>query len=116
LPASEDAGAHGADAPAAEAAMRKTGNISEHVHYAWGDVAAGFGEADAVVERTFTTSAVHQSYLETQSCMVQPDPLTGGATVWTSTQAFHAERWRSENPETDAPGTPLAAASQQFAI
>jgi CO/xanthine dehydrogenase Mo-binding subunit len=84
--ASEDAAAHGAEAPAAESERRKGGNVAEHVHYSWGDIGRGFAEADAVVERTFTTPVVHQAYLETQGCVVQPDVLTGGANVWTSTQ------------------------------
>ncbi|VAW39165.1 hypothetical protein MNBD_CHLOROFLEXI01-4918, partial [hydrothermal vent metagenome] len=52
-----------------------------------GDLAEGFAAADIVVERPFSTPMVHQSYLETFSMLVQPDPMGAGATVWTSTQA-----------------------------
>ena len=46
-----------------------------------------------LVERSFTTPMVHQSYLEPHATIVQPDPMTGGVTVWSSTQAiFHVRR------------------------
>jgi CO/xanthine dehydrogenase Mo-binding subunit len=85
---SDEAGAHGADAgeDGQEGAPRRS-NIASRRHFKRGDVTAGFAEADVVVERTFNTSMVHQSYLEPHATVVQPDPLTGGATVWTSTQA-----------------------------
>lgn len=85
---SNEAGAHGADVGDGngQAATRRD-NVSSRRHFERGDVAAGFAEADVVIERTFNTSMVHQSYLEPHATVVQPDPLTGGATVWTSTQA-----------------------------
>jgi CO/xanthine dehydrogenase Mo-binding subunit len=89
LPGSSDeGGAHGADVggDGQEVAQRRS-NVTSQRRFKRGDVAAAFAEADAVVERTFNTSMVHQSYLETHSTVVQPDPFTGGATVWTSTQA-----------------------------
>ena len=57
-----------------------------------GDVEAGFAEADVIIERTVVTPMVHQSAIETQSMIVQPDPVTGGATVWSSTQAPFDQR------------------------
>ncbi len=89
LPGSSDeAGAHGADTDEdSQEETRRRSNVSSRRHFKRGDVAAGFAEADVLVERTFNTSMVHQSYLEPHATVVQPDPLTGGATVWTSTQA-----------------------------
>ncbi|MGD2077322.1 MAG: xanthine dehydrogenase family protein molybdopterin-binding subunit [Chloroflexota bacterium] len=85
---SDEAGAHGADVDDGDdERARRRNNISSQRHFERGDVATGFAGADVVVERTFTTSMVHQSYLEPHATVVQPDPLTGGATVWTSTQA-----------------------------
>ena len=89
LPGSNDeAGAHGADAGGdGQEQSRRRSNVASRRHFKRGDVAAGFDEADVVVERTFNTSMVHQSYLEPHATVVQPDPLSGGATVWTSTQS-----------------------------
>ena len=88
LPGSSDeAGAHGADVGSAGQQVARRTNVSARSHFTRGDAQAGFAKADAVVERTFNTSMVHQSYLEPHATVVQPDPLTGGATVWTSTQS-----------------------------
>jgi CO/xanthine dehydrogenase Mo-binding subunit len=84
----EEAGAHGADLGSGddEQAPQRS-NVSDRRQYRRGDVAAGFDQADVIVERTFTTSMIHHNYLEPHATVVQPDPLTGGVTVWTSTQA-----------------------------
>jgi CO/xanthine dehydrogenase Mo-binding subunit len=82
-----EAAAHGADVESDEHEENRPSNIANDSHFKRGDVATGFAEADVIIERSFTTSMVHQGYLETFSSVIQPDPLTGGATVWTSTQA-----------------------------
>ena len=84
--ASEEAAAHGADVEGEEEQATHP-NVAQTVHFHRGDVRQGFAEADVVVEYTFTTPWVHQNYLEPHATLVQPDPATGGATVWTSTQA-----------------------------
>jgi CO/xanthine dehydrogenase Mo-binding subunit len=84
---SDEAGAHGADLGNDKSERSERSNSSSTHHWSRGDAAAGFAEADIVVERTFTTSMVHQSYLEPHATVVQLDPLGDGATVWTSTQA-----------------------------
>ena len=60
-------------------------NIASRVEFALGDVQAGFEEADVIVERVFTTQAVHQGYIEPHACVgtISPD---GMATVWCSSQ------------------------------
>jgi CO/xanthine dehydrogenase Mo-binding subunit len=84
----DDAGAHGADAGGdGEAEEEKPSNIAGHTKVERGDIEKGFAEADVIVERTFTTPMVHQSSIETQGVMVQPDPVTGGVTVWGSMQS-----------------------------
>ncbi len=85
--ASEEAAAHGADVEGGEEDGRRHPNVTNQVHFSRGDVAQGFREADVVVERTFTTPMVHQSYLEPHAVIAQPDPLTGGVTIWSCTQA-----------------------------
>jgi CO/xanthine dehydrogenase Mo-binding subunit len=82
---SSEAGAHGAGDDGDDE-EDEAGNVSGRSHHHRGDVDEGFAEADLIVERTFTTSAVHQNYLEPHATVVQPDPAGPGVTVWTSTQ------------------------------
>jgi CO/xanthine dehydrogenase Mo-binding subunit len=82
---SSEAGAHGAGDDGDEE-KEEAGNVCGRNRFERGDVAAGFAAADVIVERTFTTSAVHQNYLEPHATVVQPDPAGPGVTVWTSTQ------------------------------
>ena len=66
-------------------------NISNRVEYKQGDIDQGFEEAEVIVENTYRLPMVHQSYLETQSCTVTPDPL-GGLLVYASTQSLFGTR------------------------
>ncbi|MDX1616047.1 MAG: xanthine dehydrogenase family protein molybdopterin-binding subunit [Candidatus Promineifilaceae bacterium] len=84
---SGEAGAHGVDLAADEDRERRSSNVAGQRHYERGDIAAGFADADVVVERTFTTAMVHQGYLEPHATVAQPDLLGGGVTLWSSTQA-----------------------------
>ncbi|MYE26421.1 MAG: molybdopterin-dependent oxidoreductase, partial [Chloroflexi bacterium] len=45
-----------------------------------GDIEAAFAAADVIVERAFDTPMVHQSSIETQGWVAQPNPLNGGLT------------------------------------
>jgi xanthine dehydrogenase molybdenum-binding subunit len=60
-------------------------NIASHIQFKRGDLEQGFAQADVIVEREFTTSTVHQGYIE-------PHVSTahwlsdGRLTVWTSSQ------------------------------
>jgi CO/xanthine dehydrogenase Mo-binding subunit len=100
-----DAGAHGADIGSDAKSKRKASNVAGQESFVRGDVAAGFAEADVVIEGTFTTPMVHQSALETQSLVAEPNPLTGGITLWASTQAPFGARNEVANvlgiPESD---------------
>ncbi|MCC6314678.1 MAG: xanthine dehydrogenase family protein molybdopterin-binding subunit [Thermomicrobiales bacterium] len=84
----EEASMHNADAArsAVEEAEDLPPNVSNTVNFHRGDIAAGFAAADVVVEHTFESQAIHQGYIETQTCLVDVDPL-GRLTVYTSTQA-----------------------------
>lgn len=69
----------------------KPTNISKHFVFEKGDVAAGFAEADVVVEREFDTAMVHQGYIEPHNATVlwnTDDKLT----VWLSTQGSFSVR------------------------
>jgi CO/xanthine dehydrogenase Mo-binding subunit len=69
------------------------GNICAQSVVAWGDVEAGFRQADHVFEHAFTTSTVHQSYLEPMATVAQYEP-GGKLTIWTSTQGTYVVRSR----------------------
>ena len=60
-------------------------NISNKTMFARGDVARGFAEADAVVERRFTVDVAHQGYIEPCATVAEVSP-NGMTTVWASTQ------------------------------
>ena len=85
---SEEAAAHGAGDVSEEAdAAPSSPNVTNAMRFERGDLAAGFAEADAVVERVFRTASVHQSYIEPHASLVDPDPMGDGMTVYCSTQA-----------------------------
>ncbi|MFP6592878.1 MAG: xanthine dehydrogenase family protein molybdopterin-binding subunit [Candidatus Latescibacterota bacterium] len=63
----------------------KKSNIASHNQQDMGDVAAGFTEADKVVEREFRTATIHQGYIEPHNTTVLWK-RDGSITVWVSTQ------------------------------
>lgn len=69
-----------------DAKDEKPSNIANRYLFTRGDIAQGFREADLVVERTYSTSRLHQAYLEPHAVVAALDPLTGGVTVYTATQ------------------------------
>ncbi len=83
----DELGMHGADEGGASLPGPHPPNVASTVHYHHGDVARGFAESDVVIEHTYTTSMVHQGYLEPQTAVAEADAL-GRVTLWTSTQAM----------------------------
>ncbi|HEY7494347.1 MAG TPA: xanthine dehydrogenase family protein molybdopterin-binding subunit [Candidatus Tectomicrobia bacterium] len=69
------------------------GNICYRSSVVWGNVEAGFAQADRLYEHTFRTSTVHQGYLEPLASVAQVEP-GGKITVWTSTQSTYTVRAR----------------------
>ncbi len=67
-------------------AAGKPSNIASQLSFKRGDVEAGFAEADCVIERTWRSAIVHQSYIEPHSTIADYD-ASGELSVWTSTQA-----------------------------
>ncbi|HYF92703.1 MAG TPA: xanthine dehydrogenase family protein molybdopterin-binding subunit [Symbiobacteriaceae bacterium] len=63
----------------------KPSNIAGHIPISRGDVAAGFAEADVIVEREFRTSMIHQGYIEPQVATAKVGE-DGQVIIWTSTQ------------------------------
>lgn len=88
-------GAHAAVAEEEVAEVDKeelSENVSDKAHYHHGDMDAGWHEAEVVVERTYMTSFVHQSYIEPQSITVVPSAAGQQVTVWPSAQGMFAVR------------------------
>jgi CO/xanthine dehydrogenase Mo-binding subunit len=67
-------------------------NVSDRGHLHLGDIARGWREAEVVVERTFETDVVHQSYIEPQSIIVVPDHTGRRLTIWPSSQGMFGVR------------------------
>ena len=66
-------------------------NVAKRVVLSRGDVAAGFAEADVVVEREYDTKPVHQGYIEPQACLAHY--VRGGQSeIWTTTQGHYLKR------------------------
>ncbi len=62
-----------------------SGNVTSHCEFGHGDLEAGFAKADRIVERSFTTAATHQGYIEPHACLAS---MTGDgkADLWCCTQ------------------------------
>ncbi len=67
-------------------------NVSDTTHLKFGDIEEGLREAEVVVEHSYRTSPVHQSYLETQSITVVPSKGGHQLTVWPSSQGMFSVR------------------------
>ena len=66
-------------------------NITKHARHQLGDPDAAFAKADVIVEREFTTSMIHQGYIEPTNATAMWN-LDGKITIWTSTQGAFAVR------------------------
>ncbi|MGC4191878.1 MAG: xanthine dehydrogenase family protein molybdopterin-binding subunit [Thermomicrobiales bacterium] len=86
----DEAAMHNADAAAAGGDDEELPpNVSSAVNFERGDVAAGFAEADVIVELHIDSAMVHQGYIETQVALAVPEGFQD-ITIYTSTQgAFH---------------------------
>ncbi len=60
-------------------------NVAGRLELQRGDVAAGFAEADVVVERVFRTPTSHQGYIEPHASVARVNE-DGRISIWTSTQ------------------------------
>jgi len=66
-------------------APTKPSNIAKVVTFKKGDVAAGFKDADVIVEDRYTTKPVHQAYIEPHACLATYNP-DGQITIHASSQ------------------------------
>src|SRR5712692_2791159 len=67
-------------------------NVSDKAQFHLGNMEEGWREAEVVIERTYHTSFVHQSYIEPQSIVVVPSPSGQQLTIWPSSQGMFAVR------------------------
>ena len=67
-------------------------NVSKKVHQRNGDVYSALRVAAVVVERSYRTHSVHQSYVEPQSITVVPHPSGKQMTVYASSQGLYEVR------------------------
>src|SRR3990172_421577 len=64
----------------------KATNIAGQMSFRRGDVEAAFAEADCVIEGTWPSAMVHQSYIEPHATIADYD-VAGEFYIWTSNQA-----------------------------
>jgi len=71
---------------------------NDFVYVTWGkgDPEAGFRQADVIVENTFTTPVVHQSYIEPHSCVVST-AADGSAEFWSCSKVPYGVREQVAN-------------------
>src|SRR5207244_6987729 len=67
------------------------GNILNHATWSAGDLAQGFRESDLIFEHTFTTTWVHQGYMEPYACVVAID-AAGRMQVWANNKVPYTLR------------------------
>ncbi|MCP3987545.1 MAG: xanthine dehydrogenase family protein molybdopterin-binding subunit [Actinomycetia bacterium] len=66
-------------------APEEDSNVASRIVHERGDLDQGFADADAVVEREFTTKPVHQGYIEPHAAVADA-PKEGRANLWCSSQ------------------------------
>ncbi|WP_438991043.1 xanthine dehydrogenase family protein molybdopterin-binding subunit [Lentibacter sp.] len=66
-------------------------NVLARSQYGHGDIAAGFAKADLVIERSFTTAATHQGYIEPHACLATMGN-DGQGDLWCCTQGHYMVR------------------------
>src|SRR5688500_16887835 len=69
----------------------KASNVAKRIEIAIGDIEAGFGKADVIVEREFNTAPVHQGYIEPHAALATVSE-DGSAEAWCSTQGHFIVR------------------------
>ena len=69
----------------------KPSNIAKRIEFNKGDAKAGFAEAEVVVERDYTTQAVHQGYIEPHAALASAAE-DGQVQVWSTTQGHFQVR------------------------
>jgi CO/xanthine dehydrogenase Mo-binding subunit len=74
-----------------EPAPDKPSNVAKRVEFTLGDAAAGFDQAEVIIEREFNTKPVHQAYIEPHACVASVSE-DGQAELWCTTQGHFVVR------------------------
>jgi len=69
----------------------KPSNVTKRSQFGHGDVHAGFGHADHIIERSYKTEQTHQGYIEPHACVANVN-LDGTAELWVCTQGHFVYR------------------------
>jgi CO/xanthine dehydrogenase Mo-binding subunit len=77
--------------PGARRVWADKDNIHSHHINEWGDIEAGFAQADLIIENTYSTQYVEHAMLETESAVATMD-YDGSLVVYASAQAPHRDR------------------------
>jgi CO/xanthine dehydrogenase Mo-binding subunit len=70
---------------------KKASNVAKRIEFNKGDAKAGFVEAEVVVEKDFTTQAVHQGYIEPHATLASAAE-DGQVQLWSTTQGHFQVR------------------------
>lgn len=92
-------------------APEEPSNIASKILHERGDLDQGFGEADVVVEREFTTKPVHQGYIEPHAAVADAN-TDGRAHIWCSSQGHFQMRAYSATVLGVSPGTLKVTAAE----
>lgn len=76
--------------------LEKPSNAFVCLSWGKGDLQSGFQRSDMIIENTFETQVVHQSYLEPHACVAETDP-SGGAEIWACSKTPFAVREQLSN-------------------
>jgi CO/xanthine dehydrogenase Mo-binding subunit len=76
--------------------LKEATNDFIYVTWGKGDIEVGFRQADVIVENTFTTPSVHQSYIEPHSCVVNT-ASDGSAEFWSCSKVPYGVREQVAN-------------------
>src|SRR3990170_2595722 len=76
--------------------LKEPSNDFIYITWGRGDIESGFRQADIIVENTFTTSPVHQSYIEPHSCVVKV-AADGSAECWSCSKVPYGVREQVAN-------------------
>ena len=69
----------------------KPSNIAKRIEFKKGDAAAGFAQAEIVIERDYSTQAVHQGYIEPHATLASAAE-DGQVQLWSTTQGHFQVR------------------------
>jgi CO/xanthine dehydrogenase Mo-binding subunit len=86
-------------------------NITRRWEARLGDIAAGFAQADEIVEMNFDSTPVHQGYIEPHACVAEYNP-DGTAHLWVSSQGHFQMRDLTAQFTGISPGNIRASAAE----